>query len=276
MNCVRSLGVFLSIVVWSPRLLAQTAPTEPTADAKKEARAHFKQGRAFHDAGAFDKAIEEYLAAYKVMPLPELLFNVGQAYRQKGDKPNAIEYYRKYLGAEPEGLASDEAREHVATLLKQIQDEQAKAEEDKRRRAEEQALMKQRAEEDARLRATSPATQPRDTGRPPSRSMRIAGMASAGVGVVMIGLGVVEGQSAKSNSDMVSSAMMWSPALSQAYQDGDSANRNMYIFYGVGGAALVAGGLLYWYGLGSEPETKLGIAPLVGPQSAAVSVHGRF
>ncbi|MBI5478608.1 MAG: tetratricopeptide repeat protein, partial [Deltaproteobacteria bacterium] len=93
----------------------------PTAQQKRAAQAHFQAGKAYYDAGAWDDAVREYLAAYALVPLPELQFNIGQALRMKGDKPKAIEAYGRDLERAPDGPLADEARNHIAALKLKIQ-----------------------------------------------------------------------------------------------------------------------------------------------------------
>src|SRR5439155_26145528 len=107
---------------------------------------HFSQGRAFQDAGAYDDAIREYQAAYQLTPLPLLLFNIAQSYRLKGDKRAAIEWYDKYLAADPEGPAGDEARDQVANLKLKQQLEETEA---LRKKASEEAAESRRIAEEA-------------------------------------------------------------------------------------------------------------------------------
>jgi iron complex outermembrane receptor protein len=85
-------------------------------DPKAQARAHFRAGTAFYEAGDYDRAIEQYLEAYDRLSSPELLFNLGQAYRLKRDAKNAAHYYRLYLDQKPIGPVSDAAREHLLEI----------------------------------------------------------------------------------------------------------------------------------------------------------------
>jgi tetratricopeptide (TPR) repeat protein len=108
---VRFIAIFTTALVCSAVVQADDG------DAKKQARAHFIAGTAFYDAGSYDRAISEYRAAYKILPLPGLLFNLGQAYRLHGDFVEARDSYQRYLDTEPTGAIADEAREHVRELL---------------------------------------------------------------------------------------------------------------------------------------------------------------
>src|SRR5262245_32736376 len=129
MPLTRPLACLIGLigVLWflgTPPALAQKGPS---SDAKRKAKAYFKQGKAYQDAGAYDDAIAQYRSAYDLVPLPELLFNIGQSYRLKADKGKAVEYYRRYLEAVPEGRGSDEAREHVAKLRRELEVDETEA-----------------------------------------------------------------------------------------------------------------------------------------------------
>jgi len=69
-----------------------------------------------YEAGELDRAVEEYQTAYKLLPLPEMLFNIAQAHRLKGAADLAAQYYRRFLAAKPTGSVADEAREHLREL----------------------------------------------------------------------------------------------------------------------------------------------------------------
>lgn len=100
------------------------------------ARAHFKQGRAYQEAGAWADAVKEYEKAFALAPLPELQYNIGQCQRLANDKPKAIMAYQRYLDLAPEGPLAEEARNHIASLRLKIQVEEAEL---ARRQAQEEA-----------------------------------------------------------------------------------------------------------------------------------------
>src|SRR5262245_19564684 len=82
------------------------------------ARAHSQAGNAFLAAHEYGRAIAEYEAAYALIMRPMLLYNLGSAFRRRGeetgsvaDKLQALEHYRKYLEAEPDGRGARYARE---------------------------------------------------------------------------------------------------------------------------------------------------------------------
>lgn len=118
------LGAICSVLL--PRAIsAQPVATRPKAanvtSKEAEARRHFKQGREFLDADAYSEAIGEFETALSLMPLPELLFNIAQAYRLKGDAKHALQMYTRFVEVIPEGQIADEARAHIAVLTKDIE-----------------------------------------------------------------------------------------------------------------------------------------------------------
>ncbi len=100
--------------------IAQAQPAVPDDAAKRKASAHYKQGKAFFDAGAFDKAVSEFRAAYDLAPANPLLFNIARSYHLSGGRREAAEWYTKYLDVEADGSLADEARQYRAELAKDL------------------------------------------------------------------------------------------------------------------------------------------------------------
>jgi hypothetical protein len=87
------------------------------------AEVHNKNGKKLFSEGRLDEAIAEYRVAYALTPAPKYLFNIGLAYHRQGKKEEALEYYRRYLLDDPNGVASDEARLSIAALERQVAQE---------------------------------------------------------------------------------------------------------------------------------------------------------
>jgi len=111
---VRSALVLLALLAAVAPAAAQ--PAAPPDTAYREGRAHVEAGDRAFDAGDYRRAAEEYQAAYQLIPLPDLLYNLGQCYRLAGDTARAVEYYQRYLRVAPTGAAADKAREHIERL----------------------------------------------------------------------------------------------------------------------------------------------------------------
>ncbi len=89
---------------------------EAPVDERTQAALHVKAGKRLLDLGEYDKAIVEYQAAFALIPHPQMLFNLGQAFQRKGDKVKAAEHYEKYLAIEAKGKSAQQAFEMLAML----------------------------------------------------------------------------------------------------------------------------------------------------------------
>src|SRR5437764_13724834 len=68
----------------------------------EEARQHVAKAKVHYDLGEFKEAADEYILVYRLRPIPSLLFNVAQAYRQAGLYDKARSFYRSYLREVPD------------------------------------------------------------------------------------------------------------------------------------------------------------------------------
>lgn len=107
------------VVLALATLLARPA----LADARSEARAHFKRGMDAISAGKYDDGISELEKAYQILPHPNVLYNIGRAYAESGDLEKALEYFKKYLDTNPPD--SEETQATVKTLEARVRKQQA-------------------------------------------------------------------------------------------------------------------------------------------------------
>lgn len=257
----------------SPCADAQTAQapearkSPPTKKELDEARGHFKAAEGAKARGDYQTAAVEYLAAYERFAEPEFFFDVAEVYRLAGDEPNALTYYDKYLELDPNGRGATSARSSADQLRRSIA---AKQDADRRKVDDER---KRIADEQARRTAARRVVEGPTA---PGRSLRIAGIATGGPGVVALGIGVVFGFKARSISNEISNASNYDP---QRYKDGKAAERNLFIFTGIGGAAVIAGGIFYYLGhrTGQTADSHaVTVAPIAGPSQIVVSATSRF
>ena len=101
-------------------------PSAALADARAEARAHFKAGMAAIAAKSYEKGIAELEAAYAILPHPNVLFNIARAHAEAGHTEKAVEAYRKYLEGDPPDR--DEVQKVLAPLEARLAQERAAAE----------------------------------------------------------------------------------------------------------------------------------------------------
>jgi iron complex outermembrane receptor protein len=71
------------------------------ADARSEARAHFKKGMDAIGQGRYDEGISELSKAYEILPHPNVLYNIGRAQAEAGQLEPAVETFRRYLESSP-------------------------------------------------------------------------------------------------------------------------------------------------------------------------------
>lgn len=94
-------------------------PPEPTAEAREEARTHFRFGRVLAAAGDLNGAIRHLDTSCALEPNPNALFLLAELKLRAGDEMGALEAFEKYLalGDEPGSAGRrDIAEQRVAEL----------------------------------------------------------------------------------------------------------------------------------------------------------------
>src|ERR671932_47817 len=71
------------------------------ADARTEARRHFRAGMQLAAQKRFPEAIRELEKAYEIRPHPNVAFNSAQAQAENGNLDLAIRAYKTYLSSDP-------------------------------------------------------------------------------------------------------------------------------------------------------------------------------
>jgi tetratricopeptide (TPR) repeat protein len=239
---MRALSVPLALLLLTITSVAQ-------AQDRKKAEQRFNEASKAYTAGDYDKAVQGFLEAYQLVPTNPLLFNIGQAYRLSGDKEKALSYYEKYVAFEPGGAQVPEAKDHIQNLREELETARRDQERiEQERLAREQADAARRAEEE-RQRSEQLAAQRRAEARKAGSGLRTGGLVVGGIGVVALGVGV-------------------------ALAAGDGFDAKSGAAIGVGGAALVAGGVMYYLGAKqrSDAEAAAGKVSLVVPALTPTSV----
>jgi len=129
-------------------LAAPRVATAQSRDRVAQARAHNDQAEAYMRAGRFDRAAEEYLAAFERVSRPGFLFNAALAFEKLGDKSRAVALFERALASGATGNVATEARARKAALESQLDNE---AEARRQREAAAAAEAKRQAEIAARL-----------------------------------------------------------------------------------------------------------------------------
>lgn len=275
-----SLTVLVALVTAVPAAPVQAqrrSDEQRSRSTQKAARKHYERGRAYHERREYEQALREYERAYDLEPTPALLFNIAQVYLLSGNPEKALEHYHRYVVLEPEGEVSDLARQRIAEIereLGQAAPEGLEAPEG----PDEAAADEQAAASQAGATESKDERPPEESGSP-GRGLRVAGLVTAGLGLVGVSLGVKFGHDASHAQDEIEGQPAGAPwTFDDLYAEGEAASRNMWISYGVGAAAVITGGVLYYLGrnAGRAEERQWAIAPVWGTSGSGLVLVGGF
>lgn len=267
LTCV-ALAVLLVSTAATGIAQADKDGKEPSAEVRKKASDHVEKGRILQEQGNYAEAIKQYRAAYRLIPHPQLLYNIGQAYRLKGDKRRAIKLYEEYLGRAPKGETATLARGFIRELTDELARETPPDKDEDKDKNDESDVDKRDNQSDDELEVADPG-----------RSKRRTGVLIMALGAV--GLGVGTGfaiQAASINKEF--DGAVWDPDKQGRYDQGRSAQLYGYLGLGIGAATVTAGAVLYFLNRrpsspgGNEDSVSFG-ASASGSQ-ANVWLRGRF
>src|SRR3954464_10861043 len=107
-RCAKSIahGCILALL-----LLANAA----LADARADAKRHFREGMALIAAGQLERGIAELKQAYAIKPHPDVLYDIAKAYVDLGNIPEALNYFKLYIATDPED------KEQVQSVMNRLQ-----------------------------------------------------------------------------------------------------------------------------------------------------------
>ena len=87
----------------------------------------FDQAQVDYLQGNYDAAADGFKQAYEARAFPQFLYNIGAAYHMKGKKGSdaesytkAVEYYRRYLGEDPQASDKDIVEKSIKVLEAEI------------------------------------------------------------------------------------------------------------------------------------------------------------
>jgi tetratricopeptide (TPR) repeat protein len=136
-SSIRSASSWLPVALLLVATAASAAAPKPSTtgkeDPKAAARVLFDYAQREYDLGNFNDALSGYSEAYRLVPEPALLFNIGQCHRQLAQYERAAFFYRRYLALDPDSPDAPLVKELIQTMeTKQAEQEQQKAAEAKR------------------------------------------------------------------------------------------------------------------------------------------------
>jgi tetratricopeptide (TPR) repeat protein len=238
---VRRLALVALVLAARAANVSADGSDDPAARAKEL----YSEGKRYYDVADYDHAIDAWKQAYVTSSAPMLLYNIGQAYRLKGDCASAMRFYATYereAGADLDKASLDEARARCnpqptganppPTFPVSPQPPPASALHD--------------VGLDHDVAQPSP---PRDD----HSAMKTAGIATAAAGAVLIGVGVYLEHVASDDASKVQSYRgVWTQTQRDWESSGQAASTWGAISTAAGAAAVVGGVVLYYVGMKSD------------------------
>jgi len=105
-----AFAILCASLWFSPR-----ADAQPAGD-KQKAKELYVRGNTQYNLGRWKEAIDLFTQAYEAYDNPDLLFNIGQAYRQDGNCSKAIFFYKRYLALKPNATNRAEVEAFITKL----------------------------------------------------------------------------------------------------------------------------------------------------------------
>src|SRR5688572_18256555 len=126
------LSIAMAIAILALLALPVAPSWGQSPDALKKAQAAFDQAQVDYLQGKYDEAATGFQAAYDARQFPQFLYNIGAAHHMKGKKTGdvgaytqAVDYYRRYLTADPKASDKPKAEKAMGVLeteIKRIKD----------------------------------------------------------------------------------------------------------------------------------------------------------
>src|SRR5688572_7669081 len=245
------------------------------AQAPTPADAALAEGRRLYDLQEWDQAIAKFKEAYRLRADAPALFNIAQSYRLKGDCPQAANFYKTFKRNFPKEKNIDKVEKFISEMEACAKAGPAKVDPPK---VDPPKVDPPKVDPPVGTTGTPPPTtnpptgttgtpptgttgtattgstsvtgldQPPPPAGKPGAQLRVAGLVTAGVGIAALGTGIVFGLKASSlakDAEALGQGDAWDPSIQAR---GEKAQRTRTILFGVGGAALVAGGVMYFMG----------------------------
>lgn len=215
--------------------IATKVYAQPGQDAAADAA--LEEGRRLYELREWEAAIAKFKEAYKLRREPASLYNIAQAYRLEGNCVEALGFYKTFRREYPDMQNIQQVDRFIAEL--------------------EPCAKPTEPTVTVTTKAAIPMLPVVDTN--PGRTKRIAGIATAGGGLVLVAIGTGFGLRARAKARAVETGSgEWDPDVETSGERAELASR---ILWGVGGAALVAGGALYALGYRDALTARIAIVP---------------
>ena len=242
-------------------------------DHAEAAKAHYERGQTLYAGGQYAEARAEFLAGFELSHKAAFLFNAAECARLLGNSDAARDGYDQYLKLDPNGKLASLALQRIGDLggIKETTPPPVVG-------PTGPALATPLTSPPLTATAVIPTSGSATSDANDHHLERYAGIGTAGLGVAMIVTGAFFGYKSSSLSNQVSGACtngcVWSDvSYIDSYARTDATVQ--WWLYGLGAAAVVTGGALYWHGSRTDEHSSVFVAP-TPHGGAAVSWSGRF
>lgn len=291
-------------------------PGQARADHHDEAKAMFRRGLDRFRTGDYVEALRYYKRAYARAAVPKILLSTAACLVQLRRYADAAIVYERYLGTADDPQRADKVRvalrairKLVGTLHVAIGGPRVRIVVDGESVAAKTApvripidpgshtvLVKQAGVvlADVTIRAKAgkvyviplrrralprpQSDKPERTPSPASDNLRTLAKWATATGAVALGVGMKFGFDARRISDELSSHNgPWTRELLAKQQEGRSAQNTMWVFTGIGAAAVVTGGVLYLLGRSAARDSQsTEVSVTASSTNLVFGVAGRF
>jgi tetratricopeptide (TPR) repeat protein len=275
---VGKVALFVAVLL----SLSSTAHAQDAIEAAK----HFKRGSTLYYLQRYHEAAVEYEKAYEAKDAPDILFNIGQAYRLGGEYQKALGAYRSYLSLLPDVKNRAEVVSLIDNVKLKLQAQQAEA------AAKRQEYGPQPEPPPAPpVVVVKPDVPPPALIAPPlpplrmvdrhelaqGRKLRVAGLAVGAFGIAA----VVVGGTFAGLTDGINHQLNHPPAGAPVYDKslesrGHTDQTLETALFAVGGAAVVAGVATFLVGTHKVKRNRFAFAPALGAHQVGASLGFGF
>lgn len=264
-------------------LMPAGALAGPTAKQRAKASELVKQAIAKSQADDHETAVGLYEEAFKIIPQPLLLSNIGSEYQAMKKPVEALKYFCKYIEADPTGSNISFATAQARTLYIELGGVTTVTDADvckpivKPPPPEPDPIVEEKKAPPIEAKKNEA---PRES--PKASPLRWVGLGLGVVGIGVFGGGVYFGMKAGDISDQITNhnpADPWPGNIAQLEADGASYEKKQIAFMVGGGVAVAAGVALFFIGgpkAQREGATSVSITPVATPDTLGFAAAGRF
>jgi tetratricopeptide (TPR) repeat protein len=268
-------------------LVPAAALAGPTAKEKAKASELVKQAIAKSQGGDHETAVGLYEEAFKIIPQPLLLSNIGSEYQAMAKPVEALKYFCKYLEADPNGSNGSFVIAQAKTLYIELGGVSTVEDADVCK-----PIVKPPPPPPKQPDPVVDAAKPAQPGGPviadpPHESAKASPLRWAGIGVGVVGIavfgtGIYFGTKAADISDQITNhdpTVPWPSNIGELEDDGASYEHKQIGFLIGGSVAVAAGVAMYFLGApkaNAEGSASVSLTPVATPDTLGFAAAGRF